>query len=68
MTPELLQEIVGLGANVTLERSVTPDQLRTLVAVAAQTGAQVTIRQHLPPEIIQELAASGKNQVTFICA
>ncbi len=68
MRPELLQEIVGLGANVNLESSVTHDQLRTLVGLAAATGAQVTILQSLPPQIIQELAAVGKNHVTFICA
>ena len=67
MTPELLQEIVGFGANVTLESSVTPEQLRKLVPLAVATGAQVTIRQRLTSELIQELASLGKNHVTFIC-
>ncbi len=66
MTYELLEEIVGLGANLTLERSVTHDQLRNLVSLAAQQGAHITVRLNLPYDLIKELAGIGRNQITFV--
>ncbi len=68
MTYELMKEIVENGANLSLEKSVSPSQLKELVEIASQTKAHITIRTSLPQDLIGELAAVGRNQVTFVCA
>ncbi len=68
MTYELIKEIVENGANLSLEKSVSPSQLKELVEIASQTKAHITIRTSLPQDLTGELAAVGRNQVTFVCA
>ncbi len=68
MTYELMKEIVENGANLSLEKSVSPSQLKELVDIASQTRAHITIRTSLPLDLISELATVGRNQVTFVYA
>ncbi len=68
MSYELMKEILGCGANLPLETSVSYEQLRELVSLATETGAHVTVHQSLSDDLFRELAALGKKQITFVYA
>jgi len=45
MSYELMHEVVSLGANLVIEKPVSPDHIRELVSIAAHHGSHITIQE-----------------------
>ena len=63
---EIPKGIVRSGANLTLTKSVSDDQLRELVKLSTQSGSQISIPTSMGYDVICELAQTGQKHVTFV--
>ena len=64
---DILKEIVRSGANLTLTKNVSDDQLRELVKLSTQSGSHISIpTSSMGYDVICELAQTGQKHVTFV--
>jgi hypothetical protein len=66
---QTIEKLVRLGANVTISReaNLTPQNLESIVRIAAGTGVHITIygEGHLP-QTLETLARVGSKDITIV--
>ncbi|BCA53231.1 hypothetical protein W02_03710 [Nitrospira sp. KM1] len=66
MNYDLMKDLVGMGANLTMNTTVNYDQLMDLLAIAKVSGSHITIGFAVSYDHLRELATIGGNQITFV--
>lgn len=61
-----LRDIIQHGANLTLNRPIDHNLLRELASLATKTGARLTLKTDLPPDLILDLLAIGADHLSFV--
>ncbi len=65
--PQTLEQLVRLGANITIDEVVyLPQTLSNLALIAKTTGAHITISGGYLPQTLEELARIAGNNLTVV--